>query len=291
MITYQGRGYNNNIGANPNSFILNNTTQLQNNNIPIGYNGYNQNPPQMNYPPYNNGGYYNQNQQQMNNGGYYNQNIGYGYYNPYLIQKQQEQLRAQEDEARRNQSDIWKKLSRNANKYNDIIDSDDMDNHLKRYDYESEDTNSKDYYLEQKQLEIDNIVDNGINVELLPSSRVEAINNEIARVQQIIPPDISAHDYMIKFGDLYYEMWKDKLKRNSVNRTDKMYDTTSYQELARLHNSPDSFFTRVFGNNNTSLNMDDMTVSMPKGLSEDEEYSKRRQQFIDSIFRKDNPYG
>jgi len=260
MRNYTGDGFNTNSPIVNNLMQQPNYSQIPNiggytNMLPIGQQGYNS-------------GYVN---------GYYNQNMGYGYYNPYLIDEQNKLREAKEKEIERQQSSIWKRLSKSANSYSGILDEDRLEDHLKRYDPPKPPIYDQEYYEMEAVKRIYVISQNLVRAEDLAYIRINRMNQEFDKARAAVPEGISMQDYFKLFGKLYLEM-KDEENKKQSRDASRLYNGNSYKDLLNMHKKDNNYFSGTFNNH---VSLDDMEIKLPNSLKT---YDKKRADFFNSIF-------
>lgn len=224
-------------------------------------------------------GYNNQGQ----NGGYYNPygNTNNNYYNPHLMYQQQRAMEAQRKEEERQQSDLWKKLSRNANKIHHLVD--DIEEHVKRYDPVEINDDMQEEMRYNKLASLTSTQQTNYD----QSGRiVSQVNTVIQQTKEVFSDDMDLVEYFEKAGELILEA-RIQDNRNKQRDVSKLYSGSGYKDLINYHSSGNnSYFNSVFRNNmgNKNINIEDMEVTLPPNIGN--EYHTRRSQFMDAILNK-----
>lgn len=210
-------------------------------------------------------------------GGYYNPYVQ-GYYNPYLIHKQQQALEAQIREQQRQQSDIWKKLSRNVNTVLQTVEN--IDEHVKKYD--PVDTYSEEYLEAIKYNKLMNL--KPLNTEEIINSNIQRINNQIQQTKKEFPDDMSLMDFFDKAGELLLEIRLEEMKKKQRD-VSQLYDRNGYQSLIKSYAGNSNYFNTVFNNKpRKEITIDDLEVNLPNSISN--EFYEKKRAFLESIFGK-----
>lgn len=268
-------GYPNNQYMGYHQSIQPNTIGSMGNMVGIGNNGYN------NY--YNNNPGY--------NGGYYS-NTYNNYYNPYVAARQQEMQMAQQMEIQRQQTDMMKRLSRNANK---TLGKEISEEELNRiYDPQS----SQQYMNEQMKfsqeayeaMQTQKLMMHVINQREnnLPKrvNQQQAIHNQVSsKYKEQFPDDMGIFEYFEDAWKIARDAKEEEYRKQQRNLS-QLYDRNKYNELLKMHSNTSNYFNsaltnpmrnQAFGN----VNIDDMEVKLPESLKRN---NIRKQQFLDSIF-------
>ena len=242
---------------NPRSPIVNQMIgggyqQYPPNNVPIGYNGYNQQ------------GYT----------GYYGNQVNYNYYNPIY---QQNMLRQQQEEAEKQHKqavEFNKRISRIAHAEDGSTISEEVLDKI--YDPERTRTPEQvaDYYELNRTA---NIVQN-INQQMQSPESITLMNRAVQTKKyhdKFINPDCDLNEFLQSAGSLYVDglLREEKHKNRDLSGT---YDSNSYQQLLKRQ-AP---YAGKFSNN-----IDDNTITLPASLQNklSSSYESRRQQFLNAI--------
>lgn len=204
-------------------------------------------------------------------------NLGMGYYtgvyngyqNPYILAKQMEEERRRLKEEQRQQTNVLKLMSKAYHKYKNS-DIKDIDAYVSSiYDPVEEKTNKQ----EADYLKLLNVYANGINVENIVNYNVIAWNKQVEEERKLAPDDCSFAEYVNSGAvKMYTGMLERKLKTQSRN-VSKLYNKDHYNKLLNLHNTTGAF---------NGINIDDQTISLPKGLVQ-KEILDRKRRFLDNI--------
>lgn len=266
---------------NNNSPIINN--MMGNNGI---YNGYIPSNPIGNVVGIGTNGYNNMNLGNM--GGYYNNQ--YNYYNPYLVQQQQQLYEAQLKEQLRQQSDVLKTISRSVNK---ALGADiDMEKHLEQYNPENYfkdqfNTPANDYYNSEQAVhdKLMNIHFNGITGNPYNIRLIQANNILYDQEKQKRPDEYGIIEYNKSAGELYNEIVEQE-QRNMQRNLTRLYNPTQYNQLVKMNSGANSYFNSVFQGTamQKEMNIDDMEVTLPSHLVKS--YDDRKRAFLDAILNK-----
>lgn len=247
------------------------------NGYPMYGGGYQQ-PMYVNGQPQMMGGYQQPFQQMMNppqQQSYYGNNVPGMIYNPYALKAQQEAIRAAKSEQFRQQSEVFKKLSRCCHaSLGDKDKFEDFEQHLKdRWEYVPEED------IEKK------LKENPMYDEILHYTKLCAISDKILqpvpeynyafadylnkRVEERrkeFPDDMSLAEFLDKAHILYINALRNNYARSTVNGK-KQYDSNKYKNLIRQSNGGlSSYFNSILKGktpNPTSLNLGDMTIDLP----------------------------
>lgn len=214
-------------------------------------------------------------------GGYYNP-YNSGYYNPHLMYQQQKALEAQQKEEERQQADLWKKLSRNANKIHHQID--DIEEHVKRYDPIDCNQELQDMDRYNRLASLTSTQQTNYDT----SGRIiSQVNTIIHQTKQVFSDDMDLVEYFEKAGELILEA-RIQDNRNKQRNLSKLYNGNSYKDLINYHSTGprNSYFNSVFRNNmdNRNINIDDLEVTLPSNIGNG--YHERRSMFMDAILNK-----
>ena len=221
------------------------------NNVPIGYNGYNQ-------------GYT----------GYYGNQVNYNYYNPIY---QQNLLRQQQEEAeKRHKQEVEfnKRISRIAHAEDGSTVSEEILDKI----YDPVSTQTPQQIAEQyEQNKIANIAQS-INPQAQTQESITFNNRAAAATKyhdKFIKPGCGLNEFVQSAGALYVDglLRDEKHKNRDLSGT---YDSNSYQQLLRRQ-AP---YAGKFSNN-----IDDNTITLPQSLQNklSSSYEERRAQFINAI--------
>lgn len=219
-----------------------------------------------------------------NMGGYYSNNYN-NFYNPYLAMQQQKIQEAQMREMQKQQSGIYKRISRSVNRAlgNDI----DEDYLNKRYDYNTSYNNPNQLTEDQMEdIKMNQLIDLYYNPQSYCNYEnlrfIEMSNRIHDRNKQQFPDDTSLYDFMENSYKLYGAILDEQL-RHSQRNLSKLYNSKQYNELIQLHSNGTGYFNTVFNNGmmNNNSNIDDMEIRMPSKMQD--MYKQRRQAFLDSI--------
>jgi hypothetical protein len=220
-------------------------------------------------------------------GGYYTGN--YQRYNPYYLQQQREIQLAQQREAQRTESSIFKKLYKASAT---CLGMEVTEEDLSRFDpvYEEDLTNDLDpdelreyYQLQNQERYLDyhkqQIIAMQGNTTQCVSATGAAYANGYAKMyeqaRKEIPSDVGLAEYLEKYAPKkYMEALEADQKRNQADLS-KLYDKGDYNELIKRHK--DSMFnSNVF---KPEANIDDQEIKLPVMISE-KTRQERRQQFL-----------
>lgn len=236
-------------------------------------------------------GYNNMNNGMMNMGGYYNNN--YNYYNPYLIQQQQQLQQSQMREQMRQQTDILKTISKSVNK---ALGADiDMEKHLEQYNPENyyqgiKSNNQYGYYQQDnEQLVHDRLMSihcNGHTGNPVNQRLIQANNILYEQEKQTRPDEYGIIEFNKSAGELYNEIVQQEQRMVQRDLT-KLYNPNQYNQLVKMNGSGNSYFNSMFQGTammQNDMNIDDMEVKLPNHLVNT--YDERKQAFLNAIFNK-----
>lgn len=216
-----------------------------------------------------------------NMNGYYNNN--YGYYNPYLEAQQRQIQEAQMREQERNQSNIWKEISKSVNKAMHV-EIDNMDKHLQMYDPES---------MRQEEVDYDRVVTNNIFNSLqtgyygnLQRDRIVESHNTLYDKSISKYKDMGFVEYANNFSNIYLEMLE-KQKLEQERNLSQLYNRNDYKSLINSSGSSNSYFNTIF-KARQSDSIDDNEIQLPGYLKDNLNASlqERKKKFFDSIYNK-----
>lgn len=221
------------------------------NNVPIGYNGYNQ-------------GYT----------GYYGNQVNYNYYNPIY---QQNMLRQQQEEAerqRKQQVEFNKRISRIAHAENgSTISEETLDNIYDPVSNQPPERIAEQYEYNKVANTVQSINPNAQTPESI--TFMNRANAATKYHDKFIKPGCGLNEFLQSAGALYVDglLREEKHKNRDLSGT---YDSNSYQQLLKRQ-AP---YAGKFSNN-----IDDNTIMLPASLQNklNASYEERRAQFINSI--------
>lgn len=219
-------------------------------------------------------------QQQMQYGGYQQPSYYGNYvpgmiYNPYAIRAQQEAMKAARAEQCRQQSEVFKTLSKccHAN-LGDKDEFEDFEQHLRdRWDYVPEEDLEKKLKENPEYEEIEKYVRlcaiGEKSVRPTPEYNyafANFFNKKVEERQKEFPDNMSLAEFLDKAHILYI----DALRRNYLRGMadgKKQYDSSKYRNLIRQSNGGlSSYFNSILRGrtpNPTSVNVGDMTIDLP----------------------------
>lgn len=223
------------------------------------------------------------------NGGYYS-NTYSNYYNPYVASKQQEILRAQQMEYQRRETDIMKKMSKQANRYNGKEMSEEELNKI--YDPQSCQQYNQGYTQEMYEaMQTHKLMMHAINQRLnklpKPVNEQEQIHYTVSsKYKEQFPDDMGVFEYLDNAWKIAQEAKDEELRREQRNLS-KLYNRNQYNELLKMHSNTSNYFNSALTNpmgtsHYSNANIDDMEISLPEALKKS---NLRKQQFLDSIFK------
>lgn len=288
-----GQGYNNyNPAAYQQQAYYNQYGQMQYsqpmyNNQSIPQQSYNNNPyTQQPIAGYNS--YYSQPQAQ----GYNSYYGGYNYLmNPYLMQQQQKAAEAAYKEQIRQESDIFKTVSRIVHKsIGDIDEYEDFDKFLTQYDPVEVQQEDREEELKYNKL-----------ANLVPNQSGDYYIQNCAKISENYkkdyPDSMGLFDFLNNAGTLYRNAVIEQT--NAINRNAKLqYDTDSYKKILESHRSSSSYFNSLLtgGTPSSKITVDDMEIELPSSPGDStkivvncpshlKEYASRKQAFLDNIMK------
>jgi len=209
-------------------------------------------------------------------GGYYTNNY-YGA-NPYLIQRQMELQRMQEEEAMKQQASIMKMISRNVNSYLGVeVD----DEYLSQYD---------PYYVDQKEIQceqhwqrmqrLEQLSQQQDNVSTQISRMNQNNNTRMAQMKENYPDDMSLFEFLERAGELYCEA-KAARGYQQEREVNRVYNQGNFQHLLNLHNTSGSYYSSIMNFDPNDISTDDLEVTLPENLARS--YSERKAKFFSAI--------
>lgn len=219
-----------------------------------------------------------------NMGGYYNNN--YSYYNPYLIAQQQQAMMAQQREEERRQSDIMKLISTKVNKAGGYEVTDEF---LNQYNPVYEQPQNEDLEITNR---LANIFYNGSCGDQRLIAGINARNALYDSHKQRFSDDMSMFEFFERGGELYREALEQKhlAAQRDVSR---LYNSSQYNELIGMHKNSSNYYNSIFrgGNQGKEITIDDLEVKLPDQLQSNNEYQRRKQEFINKLVGGGNYFG
>lgn len=217
-------------------------------------------------------------------GQYYNP-YGSNYYNPYLELNRQRMIIQQQMEADKHTANCFKDLTRLVNKMNNNpYTEEEMSEMLKVYDPMIMTELSPE---EKKRIEVVNKYNNMSRLSNInPEYQTQMYLNRIGQIsynyqQKYNTSTDSLYDALDEVGkylqDNYYNEHNNKMRNFG-----QLYDQNKYKQLLQLHNSGSSLFPSVF-NNQQKVDIGDMEISVPQGLSASKEYQEKRARFLNAV--------
>ncbi len=209
-------------------------------------------------------------------GSYY---TGAGYYaaNPYLIQRQMEIQRLQEEELEKQQAGLMKMISKNVNSYLGVEVDEDF---LKQYD---------PVYKDPKEIKCEQNWSRMVHLEQLSQSpnkvqtRVYTINQNnnirIAKMKERYPDDMTLFEFLEIAGELYNEAITSKIQQQE-QQVNRLYQQSSYSNLLNIHNNG-SYYNKIMNFQPDDISVDDLEVTLPENLART--YDQRRADFFKAI--------
>ena len=156
---------------------------------------------------------------------------------------------------------------------------DDMEEHLKRYDYvEPNEEEDKELQITLKLLKLK---ENHLPYNPQLADYVIRCNKLHDQEKERFPDNMSLDEYFDNAGMLYYEAVTEEY-RKQMKDTTRLYNSDEYNRLLSLHNNGNKF--NGFGNFNKDITIDDMEITLPTKLQT--EYQERRQKFLNAILNK-----
>lgn len=237
----------------------------------VGGYGYNQ-PNYGGYNPYMNQQY----QSQPMIGGYYTNN----YYNtnPYLVQRQMELQRIQEEEAIKQQASIMKFISKNVSAY---LGYEVNDEYLSQYDPYIKDP--KEIQCEQhweRMQRLERLSQQQQNVTTQATRMNQNNNARMAMMKEKYPDDMSLFDFLEVAGELYCEAVAAKGLRQET-QVNRLYNQNDFRQLLNLHNTGGSYYNSIMNFNPDDASIDDEEITLPENLART--YSERKAKFFNAI--------
>lgn len=209
-------------------------------------------------------------------GSYY---TGAGYYaqNPYLIQRQMELQRIQEEEMAKQQASIMKMISKNVNNYLGVeVD----DEYLSQYDPVYKDP--KEIKCEQNWGHVQHL-EQLLQSQTKIKTKVDTINENnnarMAKMKETYPDDMSLFDFLERAGELYAEAVTNK-RQQQEKQVNRLYQQSSYSNLLNIHNNG-SYYNKIMNFQPDDVSVDDLEVTLPENLART--YDKRRADFFAAI--------
>ena len=217
------------------------------------------------------------------NSPYYTNN--YSYYNPYAMLQRQKAMEAARQEAIRKQSDVMKSISRNVHKALGDLNEEQMEEHLKQYDYE---THNHELQELAEDVRLYNKLANLVPVQ--PNYAYIAYCNKIsASYKEKYPDDMSLAEFLDKAGELYRDSLIEMNERKQRDGKLK-YNSNGFKDLVDLHRNSSSYFNGILTGNQKSIDIGDLEIKIPDNGNKPSlvlnmpskltEYQQRRQQFI-----------
>lgn len=235
--------------------------------------------------------YYGQPQPQV--GGY---NSYYGNYNyamnPYLVQQQQKAAEAAYKEQMRQQTDMFKTVSRMMHRsVGDMDQYEDFEGYLDQQ-YNPVEIPQETYEEERRYNKLANLVPVQSGTRYIENcARISEMN------RQKYPEDMNLHDFLGTVGETYVEALI--ARSNAANRNGKQqYDSNRYREIVESHRSSSSYFNSLLtgGIPSAKITIDDMEIELPSSPNDSarivvncpshlQEYAARKQAFLDTIMK------
>lgn len=246
-------------------------------NQPMNYSGYNPYANQQQVGTYGANPYIQPNYQpQPMIGGFYTNN----YYNsnPYLVQRQMELQRIQEEEAMKQQASIMKFISKNVNGYLGVeVD----DEYLSQYDPR---------YMDPKEIQcgqhwermqrLEQLSQQQQNVTTQASKMNQNNNARMAQMKEKYPDDMSLFQFLEVAGELYCEAVAAKGREQEM-QVNRLYNQGDFRQLLNLHNTGGSYYSSIMNFNPDDTSIDDMEITLPENLARS--YSERKAKFFNAI--------
>lgn len=222
-------------------------------------------------------------------GGYYTGN--YNKYNPYYLQQQQEIQLAQQREAQRTESSLFKRLYKASST---CLGLEVTEEALSQFDPQFEEDitaglnheelqkyyslQQREQYMNYHQQQIIAMQGNGVPCV---SSEGAAYNNAyhqmFEKAKKEIPDDVGLAEYLEKYAPKkLMEAYEADQKRAQADLT-KLYNKSDYNELIKTNRS--MFGSSVF---NPDASIDDQEIRLPNLISE-QTRQERRKQFLNAI--------
>ena len=202
----------------------------------------------------------------VGNSGYLSGNYNGRFLSP-SQRRQMEQARiAEERERERQQSDIFKMISKNVNKGmgNEITDEQLSNRYNPVYEQKQDEDEQIFYHLA-------NINERSVNFNPYAARAVMNCNAYHEQMEQQFPKDMTLTEFYEESYKLKLEMVLDEQKREQRNLT-KLYDRDGYAKLREMHGKISKQYGSVLTND--SDNIDDMTVTrfnLPEKMRQDRE--------------------
>lgn len=217
------------------------------------------------------------------NTGYYSGNYNARYINPYIYRQQQEAMIAQQHEAVRNQSDMFKNISRTVHKAlgNDV--SDEFLN--KKYDpvFEQQQRMDEDEYAYNTLM---NMQMNGNEIIGNPYINQQIINTNAYcdQYKQNFPDSMSVSEFHARGYELILDAINDE-RRSQEKNLGQLYNRDEYNKLINMHSKSSKYFNSIMRiNEMNSMNngtIDDINVTLPNKLAT--QAMERKSAFMEAI--------
>lgn len=224
----------------------------------------------------------------IGNSGYLNGNYQGRFYDPFQARRQQEAQLAQQREYERQQTDMFKKLSKGVNNALGQEISDERLNELYNPQYAQPIQQDPDELAYHHLMNM-NERTQGFNPRL--AQVVNNCNMYYEQMEQKFPKDMSLAEFYEESYQIKMEIMQEKQKEQNKDLT-KLYDRNGYAELRKIHAHSSKMYNTIFGNQQPtqSNSIDDMTVSVGAGLLTEQEKQKqiRKQQYLAEILRNNS---
>ena len=214
--------------------------------------------------------------------GYYNGNYGARYIDPYSYRREQEAMIAQQHEAMRGQSDIFKSISKAVHKSSGNEVSEEYLNKVYDPQFEQQQKMDEDEYsynqLTSMQLQGREFVGN-------PYAIQETLyrNAYVEQQKKRFPDDISVSEFHERGYELILDALNDKRYAEEKN-LGNLYNKDEYNKLINMHSKSAKYFNslmQIHEANGMGGSIDDITVSMPNAMAT--EVQRRKSAFLASM--------
>lgn len=224
------------------------------------------------------------------NTGYYTNN--YNMQNPYYLQQLQRQEYERQMREQVNQDNIGDRLARCTSQYSGVESS----YQRVTQEYTNEQIMAIQKYngetMKSKQIGDLYRKDKGKDYRKYINPQKMAVLQQIEEQQKqdskAISKDVDLYEFMENGYKINIAIDERERARREANLR-QMYNQNSYQQLLNMHNNIAGYRSNY--DNIQPISIDDMEVSLPSHLIANEEYNRRRQQFLSDIMRKLNYNG
>lgn len=209
-------------------------------------------------------------------GGYYYNNYN-SYFNPWELQRRQDEMIQQHNQAVNTQIEICKAIIQNANQRFGIEVSDsDLNKQFEsmRPNY----TNSSEYYQQQREQEKESRLYQAISSPAIGSMKAEARMQAFVKEEEKYMKEyegLSLAEQYQKLNEIMFDQRQEQARKESKNMKSG-YNPGDYRSL--ISRSSNNQYSR------TTNNVDDLEIVMPNTLCDD--YQDRRVKFMQQILSR-----